>query len=89
MRETTVAREHLSRLRDIQEQVQPLQDNTHCILDDFNYASRLANGLRFTIRDLRLILDDLEKDLTYRKAELVNLEDAYADFGNRIERLNK
>lgn len=75
-------------LGDIQEQVQACQNTAHHILDDFNYVSRLANRPRLTIQDLRLILDDLEKDLACREAELVNIGDAYVDFRNRIERLN-
>lgn len=50
--------------------------------------SKLANGLLYNIRELRLILDDLEKELARRVASLLSLGDAYSDFGNLIERLN-
>lgn len=75
-------------LGSIQEQIRTLQDTAHHFLDDFNYISKLADGLRYSIRELRLLLGDLEKELACREADLVSLGDAYADFGNRIERLN-
>lgn len=48
----------------------------------------MADGLKFTIRDLRLTLNAPEKDLTRCEAELVGLGDAYIDLEHHIECLN-
>lgn len=57
-------------------------------MNDFNYVARLADGVMFIIRDVRLTLNALEKDLARREAELVGLGGAYVDFVHHIERLN-
>lgn len=75
-------------LGSIQEQIQTLQGTALHILADFNYVSKLANGLRYSIGELRIILDDLEKELAQREADLVKLGDAHADFGNLFECLH-
>lgn len=75
-------------LGSIQEQIRTLQGAALHILDSFGYVSKLADGLRYSIRELRIILDDLEKELAQREADLDKLGDAHADFGNRIEYLH-
>lgn len=77
------------KLGSVQEQIKTLQGTALHILDDFNYVSKLADGLRYSIRELRIVLDNLEKELAQREANLVKLGDVHADFGNRIERLNR
>lgn len=42
--------------------------------------SRIADELKFTIRDLQHTLRGLEKDLAHREVELVALRDAQIDF---------
>lgn len=61
VQETTAMGKHRPGLNDTPEQIRLLQDTAHHILDDFNYVSRLADGLWFTIQDLQLLLNDLEK----------------------------
>lgn len=75
-------------LGSIQEQIRTLQDTARHVLDHFNYVSKLADGLRYSIRELCLVVDDLEKELAHRETDLVSLGDAYTDFGNHIECLN-
>lgn len=48
----------------------------------------MADGLRYSIREVRIILDDLEKELAQRETDLVKLGDAHANFESRIERLH-
>lgn len=65
-------------LGSIQEQIRTFQDTAYHVLDDFNYVSKLADGLRYSFQELRLVLDDLEKELARREADLVSLGDVYA-----------
>lgn len=52
-------------LRDFLWQINFLDDTTHYIWDGSNYTSQNADGLKFTIRDLRRTLKGLEKDITH------------------------
>lgn len=72
-------------LGDIRRQINFLEDTAYYMRDDFNYISRIVDGLKFTKRDLQRTLKCLEKDLARREAELVALRDDQVNFEYHIE----
>lgn len=49
-------------------------------MEDFSYVSQMADGIDLSILDLHCALKDLEKGLSQKETQLLELGNAYARF---------